>query len=181
MPKPIDQKIFTLAGVYVIIVLALVRFVVYPLHASLEEKKIILHELSETYRLKAQQYARQNQARLEQSQGWTAKEKDVAPYLYDRGMPFSSVQADMLENIISTAEKKGVTVLGFEMLDPSTGKKVSEVPVSIRMSGTKTRDLLDLLKALSDDKKTLRMRSIEMNRTEREIQVTLTLSGFRME
>jgi ATP/ADP translocase len=60
MWKMIEPKIFKMIGVYVVIILALIRFILYPLDDSVAKKKIIFNELYETCDLKEQHFARRN-------------------------------------------------------------------------------------------------------------------------
>lgn len=175
----IEPKIFKMMGVYVIIILGLIRFILYPLHDSVAKKKIIFNELYETCELKEQHFARRN---LDQQKLFKSRmdKETIAPYFYEKGMPFSSIHADILEGIIKIAEKKGLVVQNFEMQEPASGKTVSEVPVLLRMSG-KPLDMLDVLKTITAQGKIIQIKSLEINKSSGEIVLSLTLVAFRME
>jgi Tfp pilus assembly protein PilO len=179
MWKMIEPKIFKMIGVYVVIILALIRFILYPLDDSVAKKKIIFNELYETCDLKEQHFARRN---LDQQKPLKSRmdKETIAPYLYEKGIPFSSIHADILEGIIKVAEKKGFVVQNFEMLEPASGKTVSEVPVLLRMSG-KPLDMLDMLKIITAEGKIIQIKSLEINNKSGEIVLSLTLVAFRME
>ena len=175
----IEPKIFKMMGVYVIIILGLIRFILYPLQDSVAKKKIIFNELYETCELKEQHFARRN---LDQQKLFKSRmdKETIAPYFYEKGMPFSSIHADILEGIIKIAEKKGLVVQNFEMQEPASGKTVSEVPVLLRMSG-KPLDMLDVLKTITAKGKIIQIKSLEINKSSGEIVLSLTLVAFRME
>lgn len=177
--KTIDQRMFKTVGVYVIIILALVRFMVYPIHGAVAEKRILFTDLYETYQLKRQHSERQGLEQARPAERRLDKEA-VASRLYEKDMIFSSIQADVLENMTKMVEKKGLTVRNFELLEATTGKTISEVPVIIRISG-KPGDLLGVLSAIATDKKALVVRNLEMNRSGQDILLSLTLTAFRME
>jgi len=163
----------------VIIILGLIRFIIYPLDDSVAKKKIIFNELYETCELKEQHFARRN---LDQQKPLKSRmdKETIAPYLYEKEIPFSSIHAGILEGIIKVAEKKGLVVQNFEMLEPASGKTVSEVPVLLRMSG-KPLDMLDVLKTITAQGKIIQIKSLEINKSSGEIVLSLTLVAFRME
>jgi Tfp pilus assembly protein PilO len=179
MWKMIEPKIFKMMGVYVIIILGLIRFILYPLQDSVAKKKIIFNELYETCELKEQHFARRN---LDQQKPLKSRmdKETIAPYLYEKEIPFSSIHAGILEGIIKVAEKKGLVVQNFEMLEPASGKTVSEVPVLLRMSG-KPLDMLDVLKTITAKGKIIQIKSLEINNRSGEIAFSMTLVAFRME
>jgi hypothetical protein len=164
-------------GIYVVVILALIRFLVYPLHAALQEKKTLLGERVETYRLKGQ---------VQERQRWDDAEKTVIdkgallPLLYEKGTSHSHIQTDVLERLINVAEKKGLTVLNFEMLQPSAGKAISEVPVLIRLRGA-PGSFIEILETIEKDEKALSVKSMEITRGDQDQLFSLTVSAFRLE
>jgi Tfp pilus assembly protein PilO len=180
MPKLIDEKMFKAVGIYLIIILALIRFILYPLHASIAKEKIIFNELNETYQFKLKHSAGQSPDRQQPPLPGRIDKEVIGRSLYDKAMLFSSIQADLLDVIIKTAEKKGLTVQNFEMPEATTGKVISEVPILVRLSG-KPADILALLKSIASEDKALQIRSLEMNKSNQEMMLALTLVSFRME
>lgn len=179
MQKFVEHETFKVIGTYVVIILALVRFMVYPLHDAVAKKKIISDELYETYQLKTQLSAKQG---LYQDKPVNIRiDKGlVVPSLYEKGTSFSSMQADVLENIIRTAEKKGLAVQNFEMQEPTAGKIISDVPVLIRLTG-KPDDQINLLKSVMSDRRLLLIKSMEMSKSGKDIFLTMIITAFRME
>ena len=95
-------------------------------------------------------------------------------------IPFSAIQADVIENITKIAQKNGLTVQGFEMQESTTGKIISEVPVLIRLMG-KPEDQINLLKAVLSDERIMLLKSLEMGRSANDISLNMTMIAFRME
>jgi Tfp pilus assembly protein PilO len=179
MRKMIEPGMLKMIGVYVIIILALVRFIVYPLHNSVAKEKIIFSEIHETYQLKEHYLERHTSDK--QRPVKTRIDKDaVAPYLYEKGMTFPSIQADVIENIMKLAEKKSLTVQNFEMLEPVGGKNISEVPILIRLSG-KPMDMLDAVKSIVSEGKVVQIKSLEMAKSNPDFLLALTINAFRIE
>jgi len=164
-------------GIYIIIILALIRFLIYPLHASLREKKVLLGEWNENYRIKSQVFERQRENKGEK----TVVEKDALfPHLYDKSAPNSYVQSDILEQVTKLAEKKGLIVLNFEMLEPAAGKSMSEVPILVRLKGD-PKAFIETLETIEKNEKALSIRSMEITKSGQDQVFTLTISAFRLE
>jgi Tfp pilus assembly protein PilO len=179
MWKTIDQKTLKMIGVYIILLLAIFRFAVYPLQDSVGKGKIIFTELNDAFQLKVRHLERRGQDMQKPVKSWTDKDV-ILPYLYEKGMPFSAVQTDILENVIKSVEKKGLVVQNFEILEPVTGKTISEVPFVIRMSG-KPINVLQVLQTIVSEGKFLEIKTLEINKSGPELLLNLNLTVFRSE
>jgi hypothetical protein len=164
-------------GIYVIIILALIRFLIYPLHASLREKKVLLSEWYENYRIKSQVFERQ---REERGMKIVVEKSAIFHHLFEKEVSNSYIQSDVLEWVIKIAEKKGITVLNFEMLEPIAGKGVSEVPILVRLKGM-PGPVIEILEAIEKGERALSIRSIEVNKMGQDQVFSLTISAFRVE
>jgi len=181
MQQVMEQKNIKVIGLYAVIILAVVRFVVYPLHDVGEKKQLLFNDLYQTYQLKVRHSARQGLEKDKPVVNNIRTDKEVIGHsLYEKVMPFSAVQADVLENIIKKADKNGLTVQNFEMQEATTGKIISEVPVLIRLTG-KPEDHFNLLKTVLADERIMLMKSLEMARSGNDIALNMTMIAFRME
>lgn len=179
MQQATEQKTFKVIGIYLVIILAMVRFMVYPLHEAGAKKKLIFSDLYETYQLKAQHSARQGPGRDKPVHIRTDKEV-ISRSLYEKIMPFSVIQVDVLENIIKIGEKNGLTVKSFEMQEPTTGKIISEVPVLVSLTG-KSEAQINLLQGIRSDGRIMLVKSVDMSKSGNDISLTMTIVAFRME
>lgn len=164
-------------GVYIIIILALLRFLVYPLHSAVKDRRAIFADQQETYLLKSRflQHARQTRDSV------TMKEPDkVRSTLYPRDARFADIQTEMLEVIMKYTEKNGVNVLGFEMPEVAGSEKISEVPVVIRLSGN-AESFVKLLKSFQENKKALQVKTMDISVSGEGMTFLLTVNAFRME
>jgi hypothetical protein len=173
-PKNIDIKKI---GIYLIIILALIRFLIYPLHASLQEKRILLGEWYESYRLKSRVSEKQ---REDQGEKGIVERSALFPHIYDKGVPYTNIQVEVLEQVLKIAEKDGLTILNFEMLEPGVGKGVSEVPVLVRLKGP-PGPFIEILETIEKGEKALSIRSLEITKSGEDQVFSLTLSAFRLE
>jgi hypothetical protein len=172
-----EQIQIKVIGVYVIVTLILLRFLIYPLHVAIQEKKTFLPDLYETYRIKSQVQERQKRDQGEK----TLLGKDaLLPHLYDKGIIYSNIQSEIIEQIIDIAGKKGLTVLNFEMLEPGVGKGVSEVPILVRLKGP-PGPFIETLETIEKSEKVLGTRSMEITKSGQDQVFSLTLSAFRLE
>ncbi|HVO67142.1 MAG TPA: hypothetical protein VMT12_11710 [Syntrophales bacterium] len=164
-------------GVYIILILALLRFLIYPLHAAVNDRRAHLALQQETYMLKARILEQAQQA---QSAGVTQDLDKARTALYPREARVSDIQSEMLATILKYSEDKGLTVLGFEMPEAAIGKKISEVPVVLRLAGS-ARSFVELLKSMKENKKTLAVKAMEISVSGQGMTFSMTVSAFRME
>jgi hypothetical protein len=172
--KPIQIKVI---GIYVIIILALLRFLLFPLQGSIQEKKIVLGEQQETYSLKYQVFERQRENPGEKS---GVEKDDLLPQLYDKGTSNSYIYSEVIEQVTKFAEKRGLIVVNFEMLEPVAGKKISEIPILVRLRG-QPGPFIEVLDTIKNGEKLLNIRSMEITKTGQDQFFSLTISAFRVE
>jgi hypothetical protein len=163
-------------GLYLIVILGLLRFLVYPLHASIQEKKVLLGELAESYRIRVDALGKQIQTKPKA----VVDKNHLHPNLFEKGISTSNIQAEILDWATKLAEKKGLTILNFEMLEPISGKNTTEIPILMRLRGV-PGPFLEVLEAIEQGERALRVRSLEISRGDQDQLFSLTLSAFRVE
>lgn len=177
------QKEMRYIGVYLVVILALVRFLIYPLQASVDGGKKVLAEQYDGYQLKTRLSERQILEKKGQEHVTKTPSMDklsVLSRVYDKGVRFSHIQADIVESLVKIAEKKGMMVLDFELLEPATGRNYSEVPVLIRISG-QPGAFIAVLREIEQSVHVLSVKSMEVNRIGTDFRFFATLSAFRTE
>lgn len=176
--KPIQIKV---VGIYVIIILALLRFLIFPLQGTIQEKKAVLGEQQETYNLKYRVFERQRENQGVKTGKEPAVEKEaLLSHLYAKGVSNSSIYSDVLEQVTKLAEKKGLTVISFETLEPVAGKNISEVPILVRLKG-QPGPFIEVLDTIEKSGKVLSIRSTEISKSGQDQVFSLTISAFRVE
>ena len=164
-------------GVYIIIVLALLRFLIYPLHAAIKDRRAIFADQQETYLLKSRLLLQARQTR----DAGDMKDRDKVRFaLYPRDARVSDIQTEMLATITKYAEKNGLNVLGFEMPEVAGSEKISEVPVVIRLSGN-AESFVELLKSIQENKKILAVKAMDISVNGEGMTFLVTVNAFRME
>jgi Tfp pilus assembly protein PilO len=165
-------------GVYIIIILALLRFLIYPLHAAVKNRRAVYADQQETYLLKSRLL---QQARRTRDAGDVVKDRDKVRFaLYPRDARFSDIQAEMLTVITKYAEKDDVNVLGFEMPEVINSEKISEVPVVIRLSGN-AESFVKFLKSIQENKKIFAVKVMDISESGEGMTFLVTVNAFRME
>jgi Tfp pilus assembly protein PilO len=176
--KPVQIRVI---GIYVIIILALLRFLIFPLQGAIQEKKVLLGEQQETYNLKYRAFERQRENQREKRGMETGVEKDdLLPQLYDKGTSNSYIYSEVLEQVTKFAEKRGLIVVNFEMLEPVAGKIISEIPILVRLRG-QPGPFIEVLDTIKNGEKLLNIRSMEITKTGQDQFFSLTISAFRVE
>jgi len=171
-----QEKIKTI-GIYLIIILALLRFLIYPLYGELEKQKRIIAQQRESYRLKVHIL---NQERNRNSVSPAVEKADLAPYLYQKTQSLTSIQLEVANRLSVLANEKKVEMARFEMLETIPGKTLSEAPITVLFSG-QPEALMNTLKAVETMGKTLGVKNMEINKGPRDYVLSLTLSAYRLE
>ena len=164
-------------GVYIIVILALLRFLIYPLHAAIKDRRAIFADQQETYLLKSRLLQQARQTRDAED----VKDPDkMRSALYPRDMRISDIQTETLASLVKYAEKNGLNVLGFEMPEVAGSEKISEVPVVIRLSGN-AESFIKLLKSIQGNKKILQVKVMDISVSGEGMTFLVTVNAFRME
>ncbi|MBF0558437.1 MAG: hypothetical protein HQL08_06615 [Nitrospirae bacterium] len=167
-------------GFYVLAALIIARVVIAPLQHSLRDKKTLLKEYQDTYKMRMLSFEKYKAQEKEKSKE-TGVEEGFAKSLYDRNVPYSSLQSDLVEKITALAEKQKLTLLSFEFAEPTSLKAVSEAPVTVRVGGEQ-KGVIALLGELEKDSRKLVVRRFDNTKSGAYGSVTLlTISAFRLE
>jgi hypothetical protein len=166
-----------ITGVYILSILLILKLAIVPLYNSVKSKKAVLNEYKETYKMRVLALER-----------YKSEKKDIQPdtggaalkAVYPKDANYTDIQSEILNKIIGAAEKKGMTVLTFELPDIVLAKKLSEVQVLIRIKGT-LRMFNDLLKEMDGWDKTIKFKQFETARSGQDFVFTMLLSVFRIE
>lgn len=172
----IDKSRLRTAGIYLIAILAIARLLIMPMQRMLDTKKSLLSEKL--------QLSSTRQSLLERQAGNALKAfnesdaKKIAGALYAQGIPLTEIQAQVLKDLIDRAEKKGITVLNFEMPDAVAGKNISEANIIIRMQG-QTPAMIELLGEMQKSDKLISVKIFETLPAGAVQNFTLTVTAFR--
>lgn len=173
-----NRKQLKVIGVYALVILSIIRFLLLPLHRSVSEKKALLGEAEETYRMRVLQVERQKVSA-------TLKAKDsagdiVLKGVYGKDTGYNTIQTETLGSILGLAAKRGLAVVNFELPDAVVLTDISEVPIILRLKGD-APSLKALLKDIGGGDKIMRIKNFETALSGGELSITITASSFRLE
>lgn len=168
-------------GFYVLAALIIARIVIAPLQHSLQEKKSLLREYEEAYRMRTLSFEKYK----EQEAGGHRKDapdaRDFMKSLYGSDIVYSALQSELVEKISEMAAKEGLTLVSFEFAEPTALKAISEVPVVIRVSGEQ-KSIIALLEDLDRGNMKLVVRRFDNTKNgPYSAQCAMTISAFRLE
>jgi len=164
-------------SIYILSILLISKLAVVPLYNSVKSKKAVLNEYKETYKMRVLALERYKSEKKDIQTDTKGKALKV---VYPKDVKYPAIQSEVLNKIIGTAEKKGMTVLSFELPDIVLSKQVSEVQVLIRIKGT-LRMFNGVIKDMDGWDKTIKFKQFETSRSGQDFIFTMLLSVFRIE
>jgi len=163
-------------GVFIILILAVLRLIIYPLHKALKDKEAILADQQQTFLMRSRLLEQLHQM---EKNNVSEELKQARLALYPREERLPEIQADMLTVLSSIAAKEGVTVSGFETPETAAADKINEVTVVLRFSGN-AHACVEMLKSIQTYKKTFLVKTMEISSGAQEINCVMTVSAFRI-
>lgn len=168
------------AGIYLVIILVVLKFVLIPLSHSVEDKKTLLNEYTETYRTKALIKERQLHTDKTIDESISEEGKRLFDSLYKKDSAAPVIQSEILMSAIKGAEKNEMDILNFELPDTISGKNLSEISVLLRLKGM-PKGLIGLLKEIGNMKRPVDIKGLQIDKSRDEFVYTLTLTTYRIE
>jgi len=178
MTDTVRQEKLRTVGIYLILILALLRFLVYPLHGAVEKEKRLYDAQRENYRLKTRLLNQQQQNGNLLSP--EVKRTGLAPYLYEKTESLTQIQVDVVQRMSVLAKGKGGELVRFEILETIPEKTLSEAPVTLWFSG-QPQALVNILRSVETSEKLLGIKGMEINKGPKDHVLSLTLSAYRLE
>lgn len=171
------QQMVKVIGLNVIIILAVMRFLIYPLHGAIKSTKNLLSDEVENYRVKQQLLVKYQQAGV--ARPAAVNSPTIVPRLYEKGIPVAMIQAEVLESLLKKADLYRLTVQNYETPETGGGISVGVVPVIIRVQGP-TEGFIEFLQAIQREKKALAVQSMEVRTIGDDTRYDLTIAAFRL-
>ena len=168
-------------GIYLIIILCLLMFVLSPLNKSLKDKKTILNGYLEAYEIKAVLAQRKRQVNETVNKSISEQEKELLASLYTKDSLVSEVQIETLEAVTKSVEKNGLNLIHFQLPDTSVSKDLREISIIISVTGM-LKDIIGLLKELNEMKMITDVKYLQISTGRKQLfTVKLTLVNYRIE
>ena len=169
-------------GFYVLAALIIARVVITPLQHSLADKKNLLAQYEDTYKMRMLSFEKYKVAQeKEKNKDSATSEEGFLKSVYGRDVPYSELQSEVVEKISALAEKQGLTLLNFEFGEPAPLKSISEVPVVLRVDGVQ-KGVIALLREMEKDNMKLTVKRFDDTKNgPYSSQCSITVSAFRLE
>jgi Tfp pilus assembly protein PilO len=174
-----NREKFKVFGFYALAALLILRLVIVPWQNNIKEKKALLKEYQETYRMKLEAYDRFMQGEKTKGVKRNVPEDAILKSAYDRNTPFVDIQTEVVKEISDKAEKNGLMVQNFEFQDVVPLKHISEAPVIIRLKGEQ-KGVVALLKEIEKGQKKLLIRRFEDGRGGQDFFCSMTVYAYRI-
>lgn len=171
------QQVIRVFGLYFVIILALVRFLIYPLNTSVAGKKTDFTAQYESYKLKHHLLQRQES---EYGSKPVVDKTALFPRVYEKRAGYFDIQNDILDEIKKFNENNGLTIVNYELPEPVIGKNISEVFVVLRLQG-KMLDFIETLKIIENGMRFFRVKVMDIRRSGKDLSYTLTITALRVE
>lgn len=166
-------------GIYLIIILVFLRFVLWPLSSSVEDKTNLLDEYLETYRTMAMLVQRKKSGDDTIDKSDTGQKKKLIASLYPKDSRISEIQPETIRAVLEIAEMNDLSVINFQLPDATISKDLSEVSIVIRLSGM-PKAIINLLKEINQMEKLTDVRILQLIKSN-QLTLILTLTRYRIE
>ncbi len=168
-------------GAYVLAALIIARVVITPLQHSLQEKKALLNEYQDTYKVRMLSFEKYKGQAKGKNKESSSVDEGFLKSLYSRDILYSELQSDVVEKILGLAGKEGLTLGSYDFAEPTYLKAISEVPVVIRLNGEQ-KGIVAMLRELDTNDKKLVVRRFDITKNgPYSAQCLMTISAFRLE
>jgi len=175
--KIIKREELRKIGIYIIVALVIINFVMKPLNSKIKQNKEMFSELKQAYLIKKELY--EKKLYLVQTPQVSSEPKSLS-LLYSKDISYDLIRIKVLKWLIKEAEEKGLTITNFEILEPKRGKDITEINVLLRFKG-KIKPFLEYLKMVESHEKLILIKSLELYPSGQEFNINITFSFFRRE
>lgn len=172
-----DRATLRKIGIYIVVILALLRLAAVSLGNSIDAKKEVIRENYDTYRAKAaliERYRNKGSGTVKIPE---AQKDAVLNRLYASGLKQENIQAEALKNLLKIAEKNRMDVVNFEILDIAHGRTVSEIPFVLRLKG-QPKAMLEMLGEIEKSDKIFSIKIFEASKMGQDFTLNMTVSVF---
>ncbi|MEO5355982.1 MAG: GspMb/PilO family protein [Nitrospirae bacterium YQR-1] len=162
-------------GFFVIVLLTIARFGLFPLRSEVERKKSVIEDYRVTYASKMELLQRYSSVDMND---YPEVNQELSTLVFPKESNKTSVQTDVLKFITTTAESKHLNVSNFQMVEGSEGPVVTEVSVMVKVKG-KPKQIIGFLREIQTHKPLVRIKNTEINQgSESEYSVKIVASGY---
>ena len=179
--KMLNSEKLRIIGIYLIIILSLLIFVISPLSNSLKGKKEVLNEYLEAYETKnvfAQRRRQVNETVNKKSV--SEEEKEFIASLYPKDSLVSEIQIETFKTIRKSVEKNDLDVVNFRFFENVARNDLGEVSIIVNIKGM-PKAIIGLLKDINEMKMLTDIKNLQITGSKKQFTVQLTLTNYLIE
>lgn len=172
--KSIDRKKL---GIYIIIILSILRFIIYPMNEKIKEDKSKLNSKLKDYMEDIKLYTSK---KIETPKEETKSSKISIENLHKSDEKAKDIQISIAKIVKKYAKKNNISLQSIEMPKPSKTKYIEQIDVKIRLSTQDPYKIFSLLQYLEAMPKYTIIRETQINAFGANVNFYFTITTYKL-
>lgn len=172
--KSIDRKKL---GIYIIIILSILRFIIYPMNEKIKEDKSKLNSKLKDYMEDIKLYTSK---KIETPKEETKSSKISIENLHKSDEKAKDIQISIAKIVKKYAKKNNISIQSIEMPKPSKTKYIEQIDVKIRLSTQDPYKIFSLLQYLEAMPKYTIIRETQINAFGANVNFYFTITTYKL-
>ena len=172
--KSIDRKKL---GIYIIIILSILRFIIYPMNEKIKEDKSKLNSKLKDYMEDIKLYTSK---KIETPKEETKSSKISIENLHKSDEKAKDIQISIAKIVKKYAKKNNISIQSIEMPKPSKTKYIEQIDVKIRLSTQDPYKIFSLFQYLEAMPKYTIIRETQINAFGANVNFYFTITTYKL-
>ncbi|GAB6077913.1 hypothetical protein [Hydrogenobaculum acidophilum] len=172
--KNIDRKKL---GIYLIIILSILRFVIYPMKEELKKDKERLNSKLQNYMEDIKLYTSK---KIKQPKQNISNNEISIENLYDENTKSKDIQIYLAKLVKKYAKKANINLQSIEMPKPSKTKYIEQIDIKVRLSTNDPYKVFSLFQYLEAMPKYTVVREAQINSFGQIVNFYFTVSTYKL-
>ena len=172
--KNIDRKKL---GIYLIIILSILRFVIYPMKEELKKDKERLNSKLQDYMEDIKLYTSK---KIKQPRQNISNNQISIENLYDESAKSKDIQISLAKLVKKYAKQNNISLQSIEMPKPSKTKYIEQIDIKVRLSTNDPYKVFSLFQYLEAMPKYTVIRETQVNIFGQNVNFYFTVSTYKL-
>ncbi len=172
--KNIDRKKL---GIYLIIILSILRFVIYPMKEELKKDKERLNSKLQDYMEDIKLYTSK---KIKQPRQNISNNQISIENLYDESAKSKDIQISLAKLVKKYAKQNNINLQSIEMPKPSKTKYIEQIDIKVRLSTNDPYKVFSLFQYLEAMPKYTVIRETQVNIFGQNVNFYFTVSTYKL-
>lgn len=172
--KNIDRKKL---GIYLIIILSILRFVIYPMKEELKKDKERLNSKLQDYMEDIKLYTSK---KIKQPRQNISNNQISIENLYDKNAKSKDIQISLAKLVKKYAKQNNISLQSIEMPKPSKTKYIEQIDIKVRLSTNDPYKVFSLFQYLEAMPKYTVIRETQVNIFGQNVNFYFTVSTYKL-